>query len=69
MQVTYVICVIVIFLRVPEFYDGIKIELPPQLTDKHHLLFSFYHISCKKPKPTEEKVEPLCIGYSVSDLH
>uniref|UniRef100_A0A3P8XCC2 Dedicator of cytokinesis 9b n=1 Tax=Esox lucius TaxID=8010 RepID=A0A3P8XCC2_ESOLU len=30
----------------PEFYDEIKIELPPQLDEKHHLLFSFYHISC-----------------------
>ena len=41
--------------RTPEFYDEIKIELPPKLTDKHHLLFSFYHISCKKPKPEERQ--------------
>ncbi|KAL1021694.1 hypothetical protein UPYG_G00016730 [Umbra pygmaea] len=30
----------------PEFYDEMKIELPPQLHEKHHLLFSFYHVSC-----------------------
>ncbi|XP_028846234.1 dedicator of cytokinesis protein 9 isoform X2 [Denticeps clupeoides] len=30
----------------PEFYDEFKIELPAQLNEKHHLLFTFYHISC-----------------------
>ncbi|XP_063281579.1 dedicator of cytokinesis protein 9 isoform X3 [Pelobates fuscus] len=30
----------------PEFYDEIKIELPTQLHGKHHLLFTFYHVSC-----------------------
>ncbi|XP_053311319.1 dedicator of cytokinesis protein 9 isoform X11 [Spea bombifrons] len=30
----------------PEFYDEIKIELPTQLHEKHHLLFTFYHVSC-----------------------
>lgn len=64
-----VIVLIVLYVyvcRTPEFYDEIKIELPPKLTDKHHLLFSFYHISCKKPKPNEEKQEPLYIGCTVS---
>ncbi|GAB1299191.1 Dedicator of cytokinesis protein 9 [Apodemus speciosus] len=30
----------------PEFYDEIKIELPAQLHEKHHLLFTFFHVSC-----------------------
>ncbi|XP_051016946.1 dedicator of cytokinesis protein 9 isoform X2 [Acomys russatus] len=30
----------------PEFYDEIKIELPTQLQEKHHLLFTFFHVSC-----------------------
>ncbi|XP_048460342.1 dedicator of cytokinesis protein 10 isoform X3 [Rhincodon typus] len=30
----------------PDFYDEVKIELPTQLNKKHHILFSFYHISC-----------------------
>ncbi|XP_069752851.1 dedicator of cytokinesis protein 10 [Narcine bancroftii] len=30
----------------PDFYDEVKIELPTQLNEKHHILFSFYHISC-----------------------
>ncbi|XP_032887032.1 dedicator of cytokinesis protein 10 isoform X3 [Amblyraja radiata] len=30
----------------PDFNDEVKIELPTQLNEKHHILFSFYHISC-----------------------
>ncbi|XP_046488292.1 dedicator of cytokinesis protein 7 isoform X2 [Neodiprion pinetum] len=32
----------------PSFYDEIKIRLPADLSAKHHLLFTFYHISCQK---------------------
>lgn len=28
------------------FFCQFKIELPTQLNEKHHLLFTFYHISC-----------------------
>nr|XP_032833671.1 dedicator of cytokinesis protein 9 isoform X1 [Petromyzon marinus] len=31
----------------PEFYDEVKIRLPTQLHSGHHLLFSFFHISCE----------------------
>ncbi|NXB16751.1 DOC11 protein, partial [Rhagologus leucostigma] len=31
----------------PEFYDEIKIDLPIHLHQKHHLLFTFYHVSCE----------------------
>lgn len=34
----------------PQFYDEIKIKLPVPLTSKHHILFSFYHVSCKQSK-------------------
>uniref|UniRef100_A0A8C1T6J0 Dedicator of cytokinesis 8 n=1 Tax=Cyprinus carpio TaxID=7962 RepID=A0A8C1T6J0_CYPCA len=34
--------------RSPDFYDEIKIQLPARLTEKHHLLFTFYHISCQQ---------------------
>ena len=30
----------------PDFEDEVKIELPTRVTDKHHLLFCFYHVSC-----------------------
>ncbi|CAH1775987.1 unnamed protein product, partial [Owenia fusiformis] len=32
----------------PDFYDEIKVRLPGALGDEHHLLFTFYHISCQK---------------------
>ncbi|XP_045150675.1 dedicator of cytokinesis protein 10 [Echinops telfairi] len=30
----------------PDFLDEVKIELPTQLHEKHHILFSFYHVTC-----------------------
>ncbi|KAM3591225.1 uncharacterized protein V6R79_024850 [Siganus canaliculatus] len=51
----------------PEFYDEVKIELPVHIHDKHHLLFTFYHISCESSSKTSSKkregVESL-VGYS-----
>ncbi|KAM6893914.1 dedicator of cytokinesis protein 9-like [Xenentodon cancila] len=41
----------------PEFYDEIKIELPTQLHDKHHLLFTFYHVSCDSNSKKKDMVE------------
>ncbi|OXB80791.1 UNVERIFIED_CONTAM: hypothetical protein H355_010557 [Colinus virginianus] len=45
----------------PDFYEEVKIKLPAKLTEKHHLLFTFYHISCQ-PKQGAS-IETL-IGYS-----
>ncbi|KAM9486349.1 dedicator of cytokinesis protein 9 isoform 2-T2 [Clarias gariepinus] len=51
----------------PEFYDEFKIELPTQLNEKHHLLFTFYHISCdtnsKASTKKREQVETQ-VGYA-----
>ncbi len=52
--------------RSPDFYDEIKIHLPARLTAKHHLLFTFYHVSCQQKQNQTGSVETL-IGYSVSD--
>uniref|UniRef100_A0A3Q3M1Q5 Dedicator of cytokinesis 9b n=1 Tax=Mastacembelus armatus TaxID=205130 RepID=A0A3Q3M1Q5_9TELE len=41
----------------PEFYDEIKIELPTQLHEKHHLLFTFYHVSCESNSKKKDQVE------------
>ncbi|KAG1942330.1 dedicator of cytokinesis protein [Pimephales promelas] len=41
----------------PEFSDEIKIELPTQLHEKHHLLFTFYHISCDSSTKKRDIVE------------
>ncbi|XP_078495835.1 dedicator of cytokinesis protein 7 [Ciona intestinalis] len=46
----------------PDFYEEIKIQLPTYLTSRHHLFFSFFHISCQRKQdlnPIESHV-----GYS-----
>lgn len=35
----------------------IKIELPTQLHGKHHLLFTFYHVSCDSNSKKKDPVE------------
>uniref|UniRef100_A0A8C1I5Y6 Dedicator of cytokinesis 11 n=1 Tax=Cyprinus carpio TaxID=7962 RepID=A0A8C1I5Y6_CYPCA len=39
----------------PEFYNEIKIELPVHVHEKHHVLFTFYHISCELGNKTATK--------------
>ncbi|XP_058510531.1 dedicator of cytokinesis protein 9 isoform X3 [Solea solea] len=41
----------------PEFYSEIKMELPTQLHEKHHLLFTFYHVSCDSNSKKKDLVE------------
>uniref|UniRef100_A0A8D2NI71 Dedicator of cytokinesis 11 n=1 Tax=Zonotrichia albicollis TaxID=44394 RepID=A0A8D2NI71_ZONAL len=51
----------------PEFYDEIKIELPIHLHQKHHLLFTFYHVSCEiNTKATSKKQDTVetQVGFS-----
>uniref|UniRef100_A0A8C4V752 Dedicator of cytokinesis 7 n=1 Tax=Falco tinnunculus TaxID=100819 RepID=A0A8C4V752_FALTI len=38
--------------RSPDFHEEIKIKLPATLTDHHHLLFTFYHVSCQQKQNT-----------------
>ncbi|KAA8585261.1 hypothetical protein FQN60_003955 [Etheostoma spectabile] len=45
----------------PEFYEEIKMKIPANLTDNHHLLFTFYHISCQ-PKQNTPLEAP--VGYT-----
>uniref|UniRef100_A0A670ZX85 Dedicator of cytokinesis 8 n=1 Tax=Pseudonaja textilis TaxID=8673 RepID=A0A670ZX85_PSETE len=47
--------------KCPDFYEEVKIKLPAKLTEKHHLLFTFYHISCQSKQGAS--VETL-LGYS-----
>ncbi|KAJ8282862.1 hypothetical protein COCON_G00053810 [Conger conger] len=47
----------------PEFYDEIKIELPVHIHEKHHVLFTFHHISCEFSTKKRESVDSL-VGYS-----
>lgn len=48
----------------PVYYDEIKIKLPAALGDNHHLLFTFYHISCQKK--LEQNTVDTPVGYTVS---
>ncbi|XP_007502247.2 dedicator of cytokinesis protein 10 isoform X2 [Monodelphis domestica] len=51
----------------PDFSDEVKIELPTQLHEKHHILFSFYHITCDiNAKSNAKKKEALetSVGYA-----
>ncbi|XP_073686240.1 dedicator of cytokinesis protein 7 [Garra rufa] len=45
----------------PEFYEEVKMKIPANLTDNHHLLFTFYHISCQ-PKQNTPLETP--VGYT-----
>uniref|UniRef100_A0A3Q3B796 Dedicator of cytokinesis 11 n=1 Tax=Kryptolebias marmoratus TaxID=37003 RepID=A0A3Q3B796_KRYMA len=51
----------------PEFYNEVKIELPVHVHEKHHILFTFYHVSCESSSKASSKkregVESL-VGYS-----
>ncbi|XP_066997234.1 dedicator of cytokinesis protein 7 [Anabrus simplex] len=48
--------------KCPDFYDEIKIKLPASLEDQHHLLFTFYHISCQRK--VEQQVVETPVGYT-----
>uniref|UniRef100_A0A667XW39 Dedicator of cytokinesis 10 n=1 Tax=Myripristis murdjan TaxID=586833 RepID=A0A667XW39_9TELE len=51
----------------PDFYDEVKIELPTQLHEKHHILFSFYHVTCDINAKTNAKRKEALetpVGYS-----
>lgn len=50
--------------KTPLFYDEIKIKLPPTLGDNHHILFTFYHISCQRKQETTVVDTP--VGYTVN---
>ncbi|KAG7311828.1 hypothetical protein JYU34_002911 [Plutella xylostella] len=52
----------------PSLYDEIKLKLPADLGDQHHLLFTFLHVSCqRKPVPQgQEKDLTTVLGYSVN---
>uniref|UniRef100_A0A7N6C1N5 Dedicator of cytokinesis 8 n=1 Tax=Anabas testudineus TaxID=64144 RepID=A0A7N6C1N5_ANATE len=47
----------------PDFYEEVKLLLPARLTERHHLLFTFYHISCQQKQNQSGSYETL-IGYS-----
>ncbi|XP_069126839.1 dedicator of cytokinesis protein 7-like isoform X2 [Argopecten irradians] len=47
----------------PDFYEEVKVKLPAKLTDVHHLLFTFYHLSCQNKKNEPVPIE-VAVGYT-----
>lgn len=43
--------------RSPTFYDEIKVQLPANLNQNHHLLFTVYHVSCRADKTVQNATE------------
>ncbi|ELU18915.1 hypothetical protein CAPTEDRAFT_161690 [Capitella teleta] len=46
----------------PDFYEEVKAKLPAHLGDNHHLLFTFYHVSCQRKVEVAPLETP--IGYT-----
>lgn len=52
--------------RSPDFHDEVKIKLPASLSDHHHILFTFYHVSCQQKQNTPLETP---VGYTVGNGH
>ena len=50
--------------KCPDFYEEAKIKLPSNLREYHHILFSFYHISCQGQRKEQLSLETP-VGYTV----
>ncbi|XP_058808456.1 dedicator of cytokinesis protein 9 isoform X2 [Phymastichus coffea] len=61
--VSKICCSVLHHNTTPSWYEEVKIKLPLKLHTKHHLLFTFYHISCNLNKKKENGVEN-CLGFA-----
>ena len=50
--------------KCPDFYEEVKIKLPSNLREYHHIFFSFYHISCQGQRKEQTSLETP-VGYTV----
>lgn len=41
----------------PQFYEEVKITIPLNLSKSHHILFTFYHVTCKQKKQKDKSEE------------
>lgn len=54
--------------KCPAFYDEIKMVMPADLKQNHHILFTLFHVSCqKKPQDVQNTVETP-VGFTVSSI-
>lgn len=51
--------------KTPVFYDEVKIKLPADISDQHHLFFTFFHVSCKPKGTGDQNPVETPIGYTV----
>ena len=61
------VCSVLHHVTCPQWYDEVKVDLPTTLTTKHHLLFTFVHVSCdlSKQKKDKDSGNPeTVVGYS-----
>lgn len=58
-----IVCTVLHHNTTPAWCDEVKLRLPIHLTTKHHLLFTFYHVSCEINKKKDTAVES-CVGYA-----
>ena len=49
--------------KTPDFYEEVKIKLPSNLREHHHILFTFYHISCQGQRKDGSQIE-VPVGYT-----
>ncbi|XP_076270905.1 dedicator of cytokinesis protein Ziz isoform X1 [Rhynchophorus ferrugineus] len=61
--VSHMSCAVLHHNTIPTWYEEIKIRLPTNILYSHHLLFTFYHISCDITKKRENGIET-CVGYA-----
>nr|CAI5852247.1 unnamed protein product [Callosobruchus analis] len=61
--VSQVSCAVLHHNTIPMWYEEVKIRLPTNILQTHHLLFTFYHISCDITKKRENGIES-CVGYA-----
>ncbi|XP_073255433.1 dedicator of cytokinesis protein 11-like [Porites lutea] len=47
---SHVVAAVVHHCTNPTYYEEVKIQLPTQLTEKHHVFFTFQHIACEQTK-------------------
>lgn len=53
----------------PDFYEEVKVALPPSLKNHHHILFTFYHISCQGQRKDHATSAEIPVGYTVSVIY
>jgi hypothetical protein len=52
----------------PKLIDEVAIKLPIQVNEKHHILITYYHVTCKPPKGSSKGEIVTPVAYTVVKL-